>query len=257
MVIATQNRRSTTARIPPGVADGPVPAADQPRLSREGVERELVRERAGGDPVSKLSPVVDLATVRALQDGVETIRVDDALIDYAMTVIEETRGTPRSRSACRRAACSPGTGPRRPPHSRAAATSSCPMTSRRSPCHASRIARAGTEPRLAHPCADRRGADHREIVNRVPSDLIWAVGAPPPSVAASAPAELHARGPADRHHVDRRRFAAINTGNNLLYLLLGWLLSFIIASGILSEMTLKRLVVERRPPPRVFAASRS
>jgi uncharacterized protein (DUF58 family) len=48
-------------------------------------------------------------------------------------------------------------------------------------------------------------------------------------------------------------FAAINTGNNLLYLLLGWLLSFIIASGLLSEMTLKRLIVERRPPPRVFA----
>jgi uncharacterized protein (DUF58 family) len=48
-------------------------------------------------------------------------------------------------------------------------------------------------------------------------------------------------------------FAAINTGNNLLYLLLGWLLSFIIASGILSEMTLKKLTVERRPPPRVYA----
>ncbi|MCW5801660.1 MAG: DUF58 domain-containing protein [Deltaproteobacteria bacterium] len=48
-------------------------------------------------------------------------------------------------------------------------------------------------------------------------------------------------------------FAAINTGNNLLYLLLGWLLSFIIASGILSEMTLKKLGVERRPPGRVHA----
>jgi uncharacterized protein (DUF58 family) len=48
-------------------------------------------------------------------------------------------------------------------------------------------------------------------------------------------------------------FAAINTGNNLLYLLLGWLLSFIIASGILSEQTLRRLTVERRPPPRIFA----
>jgi uncharacterized protein (DUF58 family) len=48
-------------------------------------------------------------------------------------------------------------------------------------------------------------------------------------------------------------FAAINTGNNLLYLLFGWLLSFIIASGILSEMTLKHLMIERRPPPRVFA----
>src|SRR3954453_11132750 len=40
-------------------------------------------------------------------------------------------------------------------------------------------------------------------------------------------------------------FAAINTGNNLLYLLLGWLLSFIIASGILSETTLKSLRVAR------------
>src|SRR3954452_22487156 len=48
-------------------------------------------------------------------------------------------------------------------------------------------------------------------------------------------------------------FAAINTGNNLLYLLLGWLLSFIIASGILSEMTLKRLEVDRRPPPPPWA----
>src|SRR5207248_8376644 len=49
-------------------------------------------------------------------------------------------------------------------------------------------------------------------------------------------------------------FAAINTGNNLLYLLLGWLLSFIVASGILSERTLRGLRVERRPPPRVFAS---
>ena len=42
--------------------------------------------------------------------------------------------------------------------------------------------------------------------------------------------------------------AAINTGNNLLYLLLGWLLSMIIASGSLSNMSLKRLTVRRRPP---------
>ena len=31
-------------------------------------------------------------------------------------------------------------------------------------------------------------------------------------------------------------------------------LSFIIASGILSEMTLRDLKVERRPPPRIFAS---
>lgn len=48
-------------------------------------------------------------------------------------------------------------------------------------------------------------------------------------------------------------FGAINTGNNLLYLLLGWALSFIVASGVLSERNLRQLVVQRRPPARVFA----
>jgi uncharacterized protein (DUF58 family) len=47
--------------------------------------------------------------------------------------------------------------------------------------------------------------------------------------------------------------AAVNTGNNLLYLLLGWLLSVIVASGVLSESTMRRLRVRRRPPPRVYA----
>ena len=47
--------------------------------------------------------------------------------------------------------------------------------------------------------------------------------------------------------------AAINTGNNLLYLLLAWLLSFIIASGVLSELTMRGLRVTRRPAPEVWA----
>src|SRR5262245_31807231 len=44
--------------------------------------------------------------------------------------------------------------------------------------------------------------------------------------------------------------AAINTGNNLLYLLLGMLLSLIIVSGVLSELSLRQLTVTRRLPPR-------
>src|SRR5262245_63247072 len=44
--------------------------------------------------------------------------------------------------------------------------------------------------------------------------------------------------------------AAINTGNNLLYLLLGMLLSLIIVSGVLSELSLRQLTVVRRLPPR-------
>ena len=49
--------------------------------------------------------------------------------------------------------------------------------------------------------------------------------------------------------------AAINTGNNLLYLLLAMMLSLIVLSGILSERTLKLLQVKRRLPEHVFAGS--
>lgn len=47
--------------------------------------------------------------------------------------------------------------------------------------------------------------------------------------------------------------AAVNTGNNLLYLVLGLLLSLIVLSGILSEVVLRGLRVERRLPRRAFA----
>jgi uncharacterized protein (DUF58 family) len=47
--------------------------------------------------------------------------------------------------------------------------------------------------------------------------------------------------------------AAINTGNNLLYLILGMTLSLIIVSGILSEVTLRRLEVRRTPPDAIHA----
>jgi uncharacterized protein (DUF58 family) len=44
--------------------------------------------------------------------------------------------------------------------------------------------------------------------------------------------------------------AAINTGNNLLYLLLGLLLSLIVVSTVMSELSLRQLTVVRRLPPR-------
>ena len=45
-------------------------------------------------------------------------------------------------------------------------------------------------------------------------------------------------------------FAAINTGNNPLYLLLGMMLSLIIVSGVMSELSLRTLTVKRRLPTR-------
>jgi len=45
-------------------------------------------------------------------------------------------------------------------------------------------------------------------------------------------------------------FAAVNTANNLLYLLLGLLLSLIVVSGVMSELSLRDLTVVRRLPLR-------
>ncbi len=47
--------------------------------------------------------------------------------------------------------------------------------------------------------------------------------------------------------------AATNTGNNLLYLLLAMLLSFIVISGILSEQSLRRVEVKHLFPKRIHA----
>lgn len=49
--------------------------------------------------------------------------------------------------------------------------------------------------------------------------------------------------------------AAVNTGNNLLYLVFGMMLSLIIASGVLSEMSLRGLAMTRLPPGQVHAGS--
>lgn len=49
--------------------------------------------------------------------------------------------------------------------------------------------------------------------------------------------------------------AAVNTGNNLLYLILAMMLSLIIVSGVLSEQCLKHLTVARRFPAQLFAGS--
>lgn len=48
-------------------------------------------------------------------------------------------------------------------------------------------------------------------------------------------------------------FGAINTGDNLLFLLLGMMLSLILASGVLSEAVIRRLHAERNLPHRLFA----
>ena len=50
-------------------------------------------------------------------------------------------------------------------------------------------------------------------------------------------------------------FAALNTGNNLLYLVLALMLAFLVLSGLLSESALRGIRVERKRPGELFAES--
>jgi uncharacterized protein (DUF58 family) len=47
-------------------------------------------------------------------------------------------------------------------------------------------------------------------------------------------------------------FAALNTGNNLLYLVLSLMLAFLVLSGVLSESALRGIAVRRRLPPELY-----
>jgi MoxR-like ATPase len=95
MVIATQNPAEHYGTYP-------LPESQMDRFllrvslgyPQKTIERELLRDRAGADPIAGVQAVVDLAAMCKLQDSVETIRVEDALLDYAMHVVEETRRHP-------------------------------------------------------------------------------------------------------------------------------------------------------------------
>jgi uncharacterized protein (DUF58 family) len=50
-------------------------------------------------------------------------------------------------------------------------------------------------------------------------------------------------------------FAAVNGGINLLFLMFGMLLCLLVANGVLSEATMRRLHVERQLPPAIHAQS--
>jgi MoxR-like ATPase len=95
MVIATQNPAEHYGTYP-------LPESQMDRFllrvalgyPQKTVERDLLKNRHGADPVAEVTPVVDLSIVRTLQDGVETIRMEDALLDYAMQIVDETRRHP-------------------------------------------------------------------------------------------------------------------------------------------------------------------
>ena len=58
-----------------------------------GVEREVLHRR-GVDPVQRLEPVMSAAELRHVQQAVDSVQVDDAVLDYLHRIILATRTTP-------------------------------------------------------------------------------------------------------------------------------------------------------------------
>lgn len=58
-----------------------------------GVEREVLHRR-GVDPVQQLEPVMSAAELRHVQQAVDSVQVDDAVLDYLHRIILATRTTP-------------------------------------------------------------------------------------------------------------------------------------------------------------------
>ncbi len=54
-------------------------------------EKEVLRDRERGDPLDGLTPVMSAEDVEDLQRSVQTVSVDDALVDYLMRVVAATR----------------------------------------------------------------------------------------------------------------------------------------------------------------------
>ncbi|MBA3241281.1 MAG: MoxR family ATPase [Acidobacteria bacterium] len=55
------------------------------------IEKEILRDRERGDPLEALRPVMSGDDVMDLRRSVQTVSVDDALVDYLMRVVTATR----------------------------------------------------------------------------------------------------------------------------------------------------------------------
>jgi MoxR-like ATPase len=60
----------------------------------EDVEKRILRERHGDNPVEDLQPVCSPEEILELQHEVERVQVEESLLDYAIAIIRETRNSP-------------------------------------------------------------------------------------------------------------------------------------------------------------------
>ncbi len=91
-VLATQNpfEFEGTYPLPENQLDRFMLRIDVGYPDRE-IEREVLKQHRGGEPVDRLQPVLGGEQLRSLQASVREVRVDDTLNDYILELVHRTR----------------------------------------------------------------------------------------------------------------------------------------------------------------------
>ncbi|MEO8649467.1 MAG: MoxR family ATPase [Acidobacteriota bacterium] len=94
MVIATQNpsEHHGTYPLPESQLDRFMLRLHMGYPSLED-ERRILRDRARVDPLAQVEPVLDQHDILHLQEQVARVRLDDALLEYLLQIVEATRNT--------------------------------------------------------------------------------------------------------------------------------------------------------------------
>jgi len=101
LVIATQNRWSTTALILARIAIGSFPDAGAYGISDGSQKREILRSEAGTAQLERLEPVLTGADVLEMQEAVTQVRVDESLVGYVLAIVRATEILSICRWECR------------------------------------------------------------------------------------------------------------------------------------------------------------
>ncbi len=96
MVVATQNpvEHHGTYPLPESQLDRFLMRIRMGYPSAES-EKEILRSRAGEEPLDSLEPVAGAADVLAMQEATRAVRIEESLLDYAVQIAARTRQTDR------------------------------------------------------------------------------------------------------------------------------------------------------------------
>ncbi len=266
MVLATQNPREHAGTFP-------LPESQLDRFllririgyPSEADERTILRG-AGTSVAETLETVLDAADVVELQEAAEQVRADDSVVDYVLSIVTATRRSrllalgvsPRGSLALLRAARAHALADGRdylvPDDVKRLAV----------PALAHRVLLSGPGLRRSRSGRRRRSSARSSRTSRFPADR----GARAPvrssmiRLARTLASWWWRRTKAIRPTRDGwwcvfaavgLGVAAVNTGNNLAYLLCSMLLALIIVSGMLSDLTIRGLHVTVTLPDAIHA----